>query len=478
MINLKELIYINIILITIKFLIAFTHTYKSILRHVLLSIFALISVQALYSNAKDPDSGLIEQAQVFSNSPVFLSFLLQKVMTEHPQVKSQLQSMQAAGLDVLIAQQAFWPTPSLSMERVQTQLPDPAYAGAQQVVTFRLQQALWTGGRLTAQSNKAQANQEIETARLAEIQQALALKTLQAWAEVVIAKRYRVALLKSKDTQSQLLSKIERRAEQGMSSLSEVQFSKLRLQQVTQEVTNAQQQEALAWIHLKQWIPEAQRASLSFEPQQSITTANTVANLAAGLAKIDLKQWESLSIARSPTLFRLNGISQFQLAEIQEKRASFQPEVYLRAEHQRGNYAYAQLPPVNRVFVGLTASTGAGISLSHQLAALENKRNGTQQDMAAAQRTVIESVQTDYVNANARQSKATALHFNLDSAQELQAAWERQFINGKKTWIDVMNAARETTQAELAVIENDMSLLQSYWRLQIQADGVLRWYTP
>jgi hypothetical protein len=33
-----------------------------------------------------------------------------------------------------------------------------------------------------------------------------------------------------------------------------------------------------------------------------------------------------------------------------------------------------------------------------------------------------------------------------------------------------MNAARETTQAELAVIENDMSLLQSYWRLQIQAD--------
>jgi len=373
--------------------------------------------------------------------------------------------MQAAGLEVLIAQQGFWPTPSLSMERVQTQLPDPSYAGAQQVLTFRLQQALWTGGRLTAQSNKAQANQEIENARLVEIQQALVLKTLQAWVEVVIAKRNQVALLKSKATQAQLQSKIERRAEQGISSFSEVQFSRLRLLQVAQEVTNAQQQ-------------EAQTASLQFEPQHNITAANTVANLANELAKIDLKQWESLSIARSPTLLRLGGISQFQLAEIQEKRASFQPEVYLRAEHQRGNYAYAQLPPVNRVFVGLTASTGAGLSLSHQLAALENKRNGTQQDMAAAQRTVIESVQTDYVNATARQSKAAALRFNLDSAQELQAAWERQFINGKKTWIDVMNAARETTQAELAVIENDMSLLQSYWRLQIQADGVLRWYTP
>ena len=222
--------------------------------------------------------------------------------------------MQAAGLEVLIAQQGFWPTPSLSMERVQTQLPDPSYAGAQQVLTLRLQQALWTGGRLTAQSNKAQANQEIENARLVEIQQALVLKTLQAWVEVVIAKRNQVALLKSKATQAQLQSKIERRAEQGISSFSEVQFSRLRLLQVAQEVTNAQQQEAQAWIHLKQWTPEAQTASLQFEPQHNITAANTVANLANELAKIDLKQWESLSIARSPTLLRLGGISQFQLA--------------------------------------------------------------------------------------------------------------------------------------------------------------------
>ena len=399
-------------------------------------------------------------------------------MTEHPQVRSQAQAILAAGQDTLIAQQAYWPTPSVSMERVQTQVADPSYAGAQQVLTFRLNQSLWTGGRLTAQSNKAKANQEIERARLLEIQQALALKTLQAWVELVIAQRYQVVLQKSKDTQSQFLSKIERRAEQGMSSLSEVQFSKLRLQQVVQEVSNARQQEAQAWIHLKQWVPEAPTAPLQFKLQHEIARANSVSSLATELATIDLMQWESLSIARSPTLLRLAGLLQVQLAEFQEKSASLQPEVYLRAEHQRGNYAYTHLPPVNRVFVGLTASTGAGLSLSHQLAALENKRNGTQQDKVAAQRAVMESIQTDYVNANARQSKTTALRFNVDSAQELQAAWERQFISGKKTWIDVMNAARENTQAKLAVIENEMAFLQSYYRLKIQAYGVLSWHAP
>jgi adhesin transport system outer membrane protein len=438
----------------------------------------LIGGLPLYSIAKDPEFGLVAEPQDFFHSPQFLLVLLQRVAQDHPQIKSQMQAMQAAGLDVLIAQQAFWPTPSVSMERVHSQRSDPSYAGTQQVLTFRLQQALWTGGRLTAQSNKALANQSIESARWAEIQQVLALKTLQAWAEVVIAQRYQFALGKSKHTQTQLLNKIERRAEQGMSSLNEVQFSRLRLQQVAQEITNAQQQEAQAWVRLKQWVPEAQTAFVTLQSQQHMALPKTAASLAAELLSLDLTQWESLSIARSPTLQRLASVSQAQLAELQEKRASLQPEVYLRAEHQRGNDAYASLAPVNRVFVGLTASTGAGLSLTYQLAALEKKRDATQQDIDAAQRTVIEAVQTDYVNANARKSKATELRFNLDSTQELQTAWERQFFNGKKTWIDVMNAARENTQAELAVIENDMALVQSYWRLRIQADGPLSLAAP
>lgn len=356
---------------------------------------------------------------------------MKRVIHEHPQVKSQVQAMQIAGLEVLIAQQAYWPTPSVSMERAQTQLPDPSYAGSPQILTFRLQQPLWTGGRLKAQTNKALANQEIESARFAEIQQTLALKTLQAWAEVNSAKRQQWVLSRSHETQIHLQKQIERRFDQGLSARSEVTYSSLRLSQILQDLRHAQQQESHAWIHLRQWVPDVQMLFAQVESQLDHTSVNSVAILASELAHIELPQWESLSIARSPTMLRLTGILQVQLAELQEKRASLQPEVYLRAEHQRGNYAYSGLPPANRIFVGLTGSTGAGLSLSHQLTALENKREGTQQEIAATQRTVVEAIQTDYVNAFARKSKATALRFNLDSAQELQAAWERQFINGK-----------------------------------------------
>ena len=41
-----------------------------------------------------------------------------------------------------------------------------------------------------------------------------------------------------------------------------------------------------------------------------------------------------------------------------------------------------------------------------------------------------------------------------------------------------LNAAQETMQSQLAVIENDTSLQLSYWRLQILAYGVSAWANP
>ncbi len=369
-------------------------------------------------------------------------------------------------MDIKVTQQAYWPTPSISMERVQTQSLDPAYTGSPQVLNFRLHQPLWTGGRLTAQSNKAIATQAIEHARLIEIQQALALKTLQAWTEVVMAQRQQQVLEKSETVQTQLLQKIRRRAEQGLSPLNEVNYANLRLVQVRQDRFNALQQENQAWIRLTQWVPEAKNLGQTLiHPNIHLQALNELALTQA------LPYWEAISLDNSPLIRRLERVAQLQLAEVAEKRAALQPEVYVRAEHQRGNYTYANMPNTNRVFVGLSASTGAGLGLEYQLAALQNKHDGALQEIVAARRSVLEAVQTDFLNVNARQSKAEMLLLNLESSKEIQAAWERQFINGKKTWIDVMNAARETLQAELAIIENEMAWLQSIGRLHLQAHG-------
>ena len=126
----------------------------------------------------------------------------------------------------------------------------------------------------------------------------------------------------------------------------------------------------------------------------------------------------------------------------------------------------------------MTASTGAGLVLQKQLAALLAKHDTAHHEIALAERLLSESVQSDVFNLIARQSKTEALKLNLESLEEIEIAWLRQFDSGRKTWIEVMNAAQETMQSKLEGIENDSSMQQSYWRLQIFAYGVSRWTQP
>ena len=165
----------------------------------------------------------------------------------------QLQNLKSAGFDIEVSKQAFYPTPSIALERAQTKsVNDPSYAGSPQVAVFKLQQALWTGGRLSAQQNKAIANQDIEVARLLEIQQGLAIKTLQAWTELVGFQKQQTALLITKQELENLQGKIERRADLGMSTQSEVKLSRLRASMVNQLLKQAKVQEKLAWLKLLQ----------------------------------------------------------------------------------------------------------------------------------------------------------------------------------------------------------------------------------
>jgi adhesin transport system outer membrane protein len=232
-------------------------------------------------------------------------------------------------------------------------------------------------------------------------------------------------------------------------------------------------QEDLAWLRLKQWVPEAQPLSQATNEHPGPSNDGK-----AHLQNIENIDWDALTTTQSPVVLRLKSQMKIQAAELDEKRAAYQPEVYLRAEHQRGNYAYVNSQNVNRLFIGMTASTGAGLSLQNQLASLMAKHDSAQHEIALTQRLLSETVQSDVLNLIARQSKAEELKLNLESLQAIQTAWLRQFDSGRKTWIEVMNAAQETMQSQLAIIENDTSLQLSYWRLQILAFGVSHWSHP
>ena len=114
-----------------------------------------------------------------------LPTLIDGVLSSHPSVRSQLAQGESAKQAVEGAQWQFYPTPSVGFEQVDANPSDPNYPsyGDKHVTTLRLQQPLWTGGRLTAGLDKAQAGVLASQATLEGTRQELSLRVVQIYAD-------------------------------------------------------------------------------------------------------------------------------------------------------------------------------------------------------------------------------------------------------------------------------------------------------
>lgn len=68
-------------------------------------------------------------------------------------------------------------------------------------------------------------------------------------------------------------------------------------------------------------------------------------------------------------------------------------------------------------------------------------------------RNLIEQVTLEHVSAMTQAQRRSGLENSLSLTRDMVASWDRQFLAGRKTWVEVMNAARELSQAQMALAE-------------------------
>ena len=93
-------------------------------------------------------------------------------------------------------------------------------------------------------------------------------------------------------------------------------------------------------------------------------------------------------------------------------------------------------------------------------------------DVAGARISLSEQVYGDHVQAATGQRRLLTLQASLLSAEAVSRAWGQQFLVGLKSWLDVMNAARELAQVEVQIADVSTEQLLYSWRLSILAQGV------
>jgi adhesin transport system outer membrane protein len=402
-------------------------------------------------------------------APLTLESLIAATLQTHPAVQAQRAQQDAARAEVDAARWQFFPTPSVSVEKASAGRNDINYMGDGTVATVRLQQPLWTGGRLTAGKERAEAGVAVSQGALDETREQLALRVVQVYSDWLAAHLKLRASETSLATHTRLRDQITRRIESGASSEADLVLAVSRRQAVVADMAlaRAQQDSALARLGQLTGYP-VDAASLS---DALAAPRPPGAGLAALLARAQ---------DQDPTTQRLKAQARRQETMIAEQRAALSPEVYVRAERQFGNYTIRNAAPENRIFIGVSSQFGPGLSTLSNIRGARAQYDAALAEVDAQRRNVSEQVMADYALATASGARLDALEAALAAAGDVARSYDRQFLAGRKSWIDVMNAARELAQTEAQIADIRAAQVVATWRLAIltnsdvQGKGSLR----
>lgn len=392
-----------------------------------------------------------------------LPSLIEGVLASHPSVRSQLAQGESAKQAVDAAQWQFYPTPSVGFEQVDANPSDPNYPnfGDKNVTTLRLQQPLWTGGRLTAGLNKAQAGVLSSQATLEGTRQDLALRVVQIYSDWYGALLKRQAFDKSLQAHQTLRAQIVRRIGNGYSPQSDLVLLEGRQQQTEADQSAARAQEQSALARLSQMSGHAlQTQDLAQSPSAALELEESPLDL--------IEQAQTFS----PSIVKLQAQARMADSEVSERKADLSPELYLRAERQYGNFTSPNSAPINRYFVGFSSRFGAGLSSLSQVGGAQARYEAALADIDSTRVGLGEQVQADFAQAELGQARLVALQASLVSSDNIAKAWGRQFVAGRKTWLDVMNAVREQAQLETQIADARAAQLLLTWRLTIVGHGL------
>jgi adhesin transport system outer membrane protein len=393
--------------------------------------------------------------------PGSLEGLISSALQGHPTIQTQQAKVQSASAGLDSANWQFFPTPSVAVEKASAGSSDPAYAGNSTVSTLRLQQPLWTGGRLTAGKEKANAALLVSQTALEEARQQVALRVLQAYSDWLAAYLKVQANEKSLATHRRLQAQVQRRIEQGASAESDLVLAVGRLNSVAAEISLVQAQKQVALARLGQLVA------------QPIDESSLVALLApVRPVAAEPQALLELAVAASPTVKRAQAQAQVLASTIAERRADLSPELYVRAERQHGSQALGGASSESRLFIGLSSRFGAGLSSQSAVEGAKAEHQAALLEVEAQRRTVSEQVLADHALATSSQGRLEALKASLKAAGQVADSFDRQFLSGRKTWLDVMNAARELAQTEVQLADIGASQVVVTWRLDLYCHGL------
>jgi len=369
--------------------------------------------------------------------------LISKTLSTHPSIRMSRQMIKGADAQVESAKWGYFPTPSI----------DYSQRSGRNGTTARLDQPIWTGGKLDASMDMA-LSKKVETEfALDESSYTLIQNILNAVQLYLRSEGNLLALEEGKEQLRGFEEMLQRRIDAGVSSIADHELIKSRLAQIDSDMMLSYSSRNTALSQL---------ALLTGSPIQCTVTARYEKSLGAALS---LEEMREQMMQTHPSLKRLSAQIKTAEAEKAKAKAVLWPNLSLRAEHQSGSVYSDQGNTNNLVYLTLQASPGAGLSAFTNIESAEAKVLQVEFEKQTKERELTDTLMRDYHENHAAHERIDGLNKTIDASQKVLDSYTRLFIAGKRQWLDLVNSSREVTQNKLSLADQKAILAVSSYRL-------------
>lgn len=360
-------------------------------------------------------------------SELRLAEALSLAATQHPSVQAKQAELQAAQSDVETAKWSRYPTIST----------EATASGGRPQGALLVQQPLWAGGKIDAQNRLAQAQLTLAEAGLLETRVSLMQQAGQQFFEVVRWRQRLEVARKTEDEHRQLLALIERRVASEISPLTDQVLATARFQQAVNERIQFGRSLQAAELALQQLTGQAHSA--------------VKAPTSLGWQKTPEAQAIEASKAASAELLRWRTQQAVSQAQIELAQATGFPTLALA--HRRSLGATEPGTDASKTFLSLQFSPGPGLSVRSAAAAARARLENSVQNALVYERQLEQQVRAALADLDALAQQVEPTRMLVSATDDVVASYLRQYQIGKKNWLDVLNAVRESAQATYSAVD-------------------------
>jgi len=368
---------------------------------------------------------------------------MQYAIKTHPLILSAEGQYRAAKSELTASRWSRFPTVGASAR-------ENSFDEKQDVTTASM--PLWMGGRINADIDLAKSNRDGAFSGISEAQQSVMLETIGLFFDYFKSEKKLEIASQNIDEHQRLYEIIERRVEAATSPDVDAMLAQARLQSARSSQIQAAS------------IKDISKASLELTVGRVIDAV--LVNNNPDPFGISLNEAVATGIKVSPRIARIESEIKGFDANIKLAKSALYPQVSLGYE-KRSIDPGSSGDDQEETFVSVQFQPGAGLAVASSISAAKQRKQSARDSLEAEKRELRRQIKTawnEYASVSFQLEPSKML---VDATNSVIESYLRQYAVGKKSWLDVLNAQREATQARNTLVDFEVQYLISIYRLRV-----------